>query len=440
MDVISNETVFAANPQIRREIEFSPLDLFAGGHLPVGPLYGFHSAIDSDRFRLCLQIALAENPEIGVAVKIKEDGTHVMETGHGIELVIQRCDGPLFAGEAVADLPMEQFPLALAPLTSFELVDQKLPLLGFRLTYFDDGGCILGIRTTHSHMDGDALTQVILNLSAIYHGHPFQRPCCDRSVATRQLNGPGMQPSPAFPVSPGHTDTAFFFAENAAVQHESSRTLVSANALDRYVDALNRQGRIVSTSDVLNAAIWKAWSHTASAPDEAISRLYGVFNLRLLDGLGIPDIYQGNALLDRAAALTFAQVRTLPIADIALVYRQQIKPLKRDAVTVDITYLARLQREKSYGKDGTLNGFQRNLYFDLYNRCGLLINDTRLLQFDQVRFGEPACWFEQGQGHAHGFAAVSQHRDEIIIRYDGVGDETARFVAALKSVLAQYIS
>lgn len=436
MEVLSEEIVHALNPVTPQHILFSPLDLFAGGHLPVGPLYGFTSAIDSDRFRLCLQIALDENPEMGVAIQVF-DGTHVMETGHGIEFVVQRCDEPMPSSEAIADLSLDQYPLAYSPLTSHDLVDRALPLLGFRITYFSDGGCILGIRTTHSHVDGAAITQILLNLSAIYHGDAAQLPLIGRSTVTALACGQGIHPSVAFPVSPGHTDTALFFAENAAVRFEASRTAIPKTAFSRYLGPVKRDYPTVTSSDILNALIWKAWSRIAAAPDTETSQLYGVFNLRGRPELGIPHHFQGNALVDRAANLTFGEVRNLSIPDIAFIYRQQIKPLKTSQVIDDIAYLARLQREKCYGKDGTLNGFQRNLYVDLFKKTGLFINDMRQIQTDRVRFGERASWFEQGQGHAQGFVALSQQSDDIIVRYDGTGAETARFVASLKTVLSQ---
>jgi hypothetical protein len=437
MEVLSEEIVYASYPAPSQQIPFSPLDLFAGGHLPVGPLYGFRGAIDSDRFRLSLQIALSENPEMGVAIHINEDGIHVMETGNGIELVVQRCDEPMPAGEAVPDLPLDMYPLAYSALTSFDLVDRKLPLLGFRITYFADGGCILGIRTTHSHLDGAALTQILLNLSAIYHGDKPHPPLIGRSAVEALAGGPGLHPSIAFPVAPGHTDTALFFAEHAAVRFEASRTPITTTEFSRYKAAVERDNIQVTSSDLLNAIIWKAWSRIATARDEEASQLYGVFNLRGLPELGIPHHFQGNALLDRAAHLTFGEVRKLPITDIALAYRRQIKPLKAQEIRADIAYLARLQRERCYGKDGTLNGFQRNLYVDLFKKSGLFINDMRLLEISDVRFGDRACWFEQGQGHAQGFVALSQQQDNIIIRYDGAGEETARFVTSLREILAQ---
>lgn len=436
MEVLSEEVIHDLNPVTPQHILFSPLDLFAGGHLPVGPLYGFPAAIDSDRFRLSLQIALSENPEMGVAIQVF-DGTHVMETGHGIEFVVQRCDEPLPASAAIADLPLDQYPLAFSPLTSHDLVDRQLPLLGFRLTYFNDGGCILGIRTTHSHVDGAALTQLMLNLSAIYHGDAPQLPLIGRSTVTALACGQGMHPSTAFPVSPGHTDTALFFAEHAAVQFEASRTSIAKAAFARYLEAVKRDYPTLSSSDILNALIWKAWGRIAKASDETTSQLYGVFNLRGRTALGIPNHFQGNALLDRAALLSFGDVRSLPAPEIALAYRQQIKPLKTQEVIDDIAYLARLQRERCYGKDGTLNGFQRNLYVDLFSKTGLFINDMRLIPFDQVRFGARASWFEQGQGHAQGFVALSQQGDDIIVRYDGIRAETGRFVASLREVLSE---
>jgi hypothetical protein len=322
-------------------------------------------------------------------------------------------------------------------LTSFDLVDRKLPLLGFRNTYFSGGGCILGIRTTHSHLDGAAVTQILLNLSAIYHGDAAQAPLIGRSTVTALACGQGLHPSAAFPVAPGHTDTALFFAENAAVRFEASRTAIPKAAFSRYLEAVKRDYPSVSSSDVLNALIWKAWSRIAAARDEEKSQLYGVFNLRGRPELGIPPHFQGNALLDRAATMAFGPVRNLPTPDIALICRQQIKPLKTREVIEDIAYLARLQRELNYGKDGTLNGFQRNLYVDLFNKTGLFINDMRLIRTDQVRFGDRACWFEQGQGHAQGFVALSQQQNNIIVRYDGTGSEIARFVTALKDILAQ---
>lgn len=437
MDVLSEEIVYANTTEMPEEVEFSPLDLFAGGHLPVGPLYGFHKSIDSDRFRRTLQIALTENPELGVAIKITDDGTHTMETGHGIKLVIQRCEEPMFPCETVAGLAPDKYPLAFSPLTSLDLVDRQLPLLGFCITYFSDGGCILGIRTTHSHVDGAALTLLLLNLSAIYHGAAPKPPLPGRSAVTNLASGDGLHPSAAFPVVPGHTDTALFFAENSAVSYQTSRTTISSMALSRYMAMVKQDDDILSSSDILNALIWKAWSRTASGGDAEMGNLYGVFNIRQLIELNIPSNFLGNALLDRVATLSFGDVRNKPIPDIARSYRQQIKPLKAQEVLQDIAYLARLQREKSYGKDGTLNGFQRNLYYDLFNKTGLFINDMRFLPVDQVRFADSACWFEQGQGHAQGFVAISQHQDDIIVRYDGTGNETASFVAALQNLLTE---
>ncbi|HSB96202.1 MAG TPA: hypothetical protein VLC91_07135, partial [Spongiibacteraceae bacterium] len=140
MEVLSEEIVYSTHPEAPKNIPFSPLDLFAGGHMPLGPLYGFHNAIDSNRFRSSLEIALDQSPEMGVAIHIADDDTHTMQTQHGIELILQRCNDPLFAPEEIADLPQDRYPLAHPPLTSLDVVDRQLPLLGFRITNFSDGG------------------------------------------------------------------------------------------------------------------------------------------------------------------------------------------------------------------------------------------------------------------------------------------------------------
>lgn len=432
MEVLSEEIVHAATRVTPQHIQFSPLDLFAGGHLPVGPLYGFTAPIDHVRFHHCLQQALTDNPEMGVAVQVF-DGIHVMETGHGVEFVVQRCDEPLPPATSIAGLPLDRYPLAYSPLMPTDLVDQALPLLGFRITHFADGGCILGIRTTHSHVDGASLTRLLLNLSARYRGTTPAPPCSGRSLVTALACGPGERPSAAFPVAPGHTDAALLFAQNAALQLEASRTALPDAALRRYVDGV-QQEHPVSSSDVLNALVWKAWSQVAPAGDDERAQLYGVFDLRRA-GLGLPADLQGNALLDRAASLPFGTVRSAPIPVIARAFREQIKPLRAQDVIDDIAFLARLQRQRRYGRDGMLNGFQRNLYNDLARRAGLFVNDIRRIPTDHVRFGERASWFEQGQGHARGFATLTQQGEHIIVRYDDCGDETRHFVAALQNIL-----
>jgi len=437
MEVLSQEIVYAAHSAAPKNIAFSPLDLFAGGHMPLGPLLGFRNAIDSDRFRFSLKIALDQNPEMGVAVRIADDGTHTMQTGHGIELILQRCDEPLFAPEAIPDLPLDRYPLAYPPLTSFDVVDRQLPLLGFRITNFSDGGCILGVRTTHSHGDGTALFQFLQMLSAIYRGNSVLSPMSDRSAIAKLATGDGAMPSAALPIAPVQRNSEFCFAATETAPYKTIRTILSSAAFARIVKKIKRYDATLSSADILNALIWKAWSRATTASDVEMTHLYNIFNIRQLDDLRIPRDYQGNAVLDRAVMLSFGEVRNAPIIALARARREQIKPLKTQDILQDIAYLTRLQCEKFYGKDGALNGFQRNLYRDLIAQRGLFINDMRFIHFDRVRFGDRALWFEQGQGHAQGVVSIFQQEEDILVRYGGLVNETKIFVAALQEAFTE---
>ncbi|HSB96677.1 MAG TPA: acyltransferase, partial [Spongiibacteraceae bacterium] len=288
-----------------------------------------------------------------------------------------------------------------------------------------------------SHGDGTALIQFLQIISAIYHGNSVLSPMSDRTAIAKLSKGNGATPSAALPVGPPQKDREFHFVMEKSTPYKTCRIALPAATLARSMEGIKRYDTFLSSSDILNALIWKTWSRTSAASDWEAASLYNVFNIRQLDELRIPRNYQGNAVLDRAATLSFGEVRNSSIAALALAYRQQIKPLKPQEVMQDIAYLARLQLEKCYGRDGALSGFQRNLYRDLIRQRGLFINDMRFINFDRVRFGDRALWFEQGQGHAQGVVSIFQYEEDILVRYSGLANETKIFADALQESLTE---
>jgi|GEM_PF-2828152 len=437
MEILAEKIVTAKNTS-SKTIDFSPLDLFVMGHSLHGPVLGFDKSIDFSRFVNCVEIALRANPEMGSTIDIDARGHHRLRTGAGIPVTLQRASGPMPSSHAIGTLPLSEFPLAHPPMAPEDVVKNSLPLLAFRITMFDDERCILGIRTTHSHIDGCSLTQFIVNLGEIYNGGEAVEGKTGRDRIADLGQGDGSNPSTALHLMK--------IEEVAAPQEESESTLKSAHSqivLDRelfetYVDKAKYERPGITTSDIVCALAWKSWA-LASPINQGSFRLYSVFNLRQLDELGIGMNYQGNAVIDRCAELNRTQLHSYSIADIALRYRQQIKPLKASEVAQDIAFIARQFKERAYGQNGLYKGFVRRFLIDMMSGQGIAVNDLRLLPLHRIKFESKALWYESGQNldGVRNYIEVTRRSDgNTVFHCHSLAEEADRFEWELRKLIA----
>lgn len=439
MQTLSEEIVVGHHGRAPKDIEFSPLDLFVMGHHTHGPIFGFQQPICPDRFRRSLKIALDANPEMGVALQVDKAGVHRMRTEAGVELLVQRARGAMPAAHRVATLSLQEYPLAHASMNAQTLIAEKLPLLGFRITRFEEGGCTLGIRTTHSHLDGVSLIHFLVNLGEIYNGGPAHSAPVGRDALAGLAAGDGLRPSKAlhlvpFEQSTGAADPA---GDNRKFAH--TQIVFDRDVFENYTEKVRTEKVGIKTADIVCALAWKAWALSAAVDDGAELRTYSIFNLRQLKEWPLGRHYLGNAVIDRRAALDRHLLEHRSVAEVAYAFRRQTKPVKVDEVAKDIAYLRRLRDQGEYGPDGAYLGIQRAFMSDMAAKRGISVNDLRFLQLHKVRFESPALWYESGQDFPgiQGYVEVTQRANgDVVFHYHSLAEEADRFEWELRKLVS----
>lgn len=438
MQTLSEEIVHGNHNLDVKLIEFSPLDLFVMGHHTHGPIFGFDRPIDPDRFRRSLRIALDENPEMGVALMLDRDGRHWMRTGAGVQLIVQRAPCALPSCQRIATLPLQEFPLAHASMSPSTLLEQQIPLLGFRITLFDGGGCTLGIRTTHSHIDGISLVSFLANLGEIYNDGRARAASTGRDGIASLGRGNGLLPSAALhllPVVPGSQDPA----DSGDLKFAHTQIVFDQDVFDNYVGTVRAERSGIKAADIICAMAWKAWVLSTLSNAHADVRLYSIFNLRQLKEWPLGRNYLGNAVIDRRADLDREFLLHHSIAEIAYAFRRQTKPVKVDDVARDIAYLTRLRDQGGCHAEGYFSGFQRAFVPDMAAKRGISVNDLRFLQLHKVKFEGPALWYESGQDFPgiQGYVEVTQRvNGDIVFHYHCLAEEADAFEWELRKLVS----
>lgn len=166
------------------------------------------------------------------------------------------------------------------------------------------------------------------------------------------------------------------------------------------------------------------------------SQLYSVFDLRRIAELGIPETYIGNAVIERRATLQFAALRTLPLTDIALHFRQSTKPLQARDIRRDIAFLQREYETGRIDDRGTFTHFVRSSMVDCLLGTGLYVNDLRFLPGMDLVFEDRARWFETVPTLGFNTAFIYRHtKREVSIRAVGMMNWLHRFSGHLQQFL-----
>ncbi|WP_101757257.1 acyltransferase [Oceanicoccus sp. KOV_DT_Chl] len=436
MDVV-DKSVIKSGQGKGELIELSPLDVLTG-HFSVRGVYVFKEPPNILRLKTMLAQSLTLYPEYSASMLREGNRFFLKLDDRGVGFSVYRspqrwCDTPHL-------LPVtEDSPLIDNQLMPQDVFAGNEPLNAFRITLFDDGYWTLAVRNIHSQADGSAYCDFLQTWSALYcEKTPRAAVDFPRAFISSLAKGTGYKPSHKFRVFPALN---FDLAERVYFQKQQqgySQVSIAQTALKNLAqDCCTRVGTTLTTSDVMHALGWKAFALTSGKSNKEFCTLYTVFDLRHVQGLAIPRHYRGNAVIERHATMSFGELRTRDIDDIALFFRENTKPLNRAEIEADIAYL---QREYDGGfvddEYGRFSHFIRASVVDCLDGTGLFVNDMRFLKTPTIVFEGKPLWFETVIALGFNFMGIYRdNNDTLVIRYVGDKPTVLPFSTAITELL-----
>jgi hypothetical protein len=429
----------------------TPLDIYLG-HYITGAVYFFLRSPDVARMKSALATALDRHPTFG-ACMVRESsniGLHCGSTGAEFSVHYSDADCPDLRSTQSLVTPA-LWPNSTGPeytpsdneATSYRF-NSGGPVARFRLVLFKDEGCALLLHNVHSQADGSAAIQFLQNWSRAYRGHTLS----PSSGYTRtQIAGlatlPGLEPSGELNIL---RRTALQIEHTATTRDGGSLRLdISGAAIEHFVNECRRRSRLsLSSSDILHALAWRCFVSAqrnipcrGSNTDPQRIRLYTLFDLRGIKPLGIAADYDGSAVLGRCAEMDHTELLNSTIPDLALAFRQQIKPFTADDAQKDISYLAREYHDGHIDDDGTYTNFIIGAWLDCRDAGGLIVNDLRRLGAADICFEERPVRMETFVSPDINMVSIHQNDDgTITLHYVGERDTLPGFAEHLKTTIA----
>lgn len=416
-------------------IELTGLDLLTS-HAHVHGLYCFDTLPDVARLKQTLSAALDRHPTFASTTVVRGQRTFFCRNNNGVRFAVFRSDQAL-DGEPPATLSLESCTWAdKDPHTSRH--PDPPSTTSFRIILFTNNRWILAVRNVHSLGDGTAFSQLLRCWAHLYQGRlpPPGGTYPRRHVAALRSQG-GQKPSSRFAILP----TPNFSILHRRRTNQAKAGTVLVHLPMQELRALLHFGReqaqgMLTSSDLLHALVWKAFGLASDLADDEDSQLYSVFDLRRIAELGIPETYIGNAVIERRATLPFAALRTLPLTDIALHFRQSTKPLQARDIRRDIAFLQREYETGRIDERGTFTHFVRSSMVDCLLGTGLYVNDLRFLPSMDLVFEDRARWFETVPTLGFNTAFIYRHtKMEVSIRAVGMMNWLHRFSGHLRKFL-----
>jgi hypothetical protein len=162
-----------------------------------------------------------------------------------------------------------------------------------------------------------------------------------------------------------------------------------------------------------------------------------LFDLRGIKPLGIPPDYDGSAVLGRCAEMSFTELCSSTVPDLALAFQQQIKPFTAEDARRDISYLAREYHDGQLDEEGNYANFVIGAWLDCRDAGGLIVNDLRRLSTADICFEEPPARMETLVSLDINMVSIYQNDDgTITLHYVGERSTLLRFASHLKIRMA----
>lgn len=418
--------------------ELSVLDLLTG-HINWAGIYHFKYAPDINRLRAALAGALVVFPEIAGAVVVR-DGVWFIDPGAaGVLFSVYRSEKTWEELNPPGTL-VDGSPLLGEDISVRRIKNTGAPVTHIRLTLCAGGECVLALRNAHT-FDGPTIRNFMVCWSALYRGQAAAaRSDYRRAHVDRLALGEGWKPSEKFGVAPPLN----FDLGREISRHKRGFGKIAVTVPDSVVNGIiarcKQASRLpLSGSDVLHALIWQAFARSATLPDAEAGRIYSIFNLRRVRGLGIPDGFEGNAVLERHARCAFADIRALDVCELAERFHQQTKPLTAREVRRDIAFLKRERARGFINEDGRFIHFVRSSLVDCIDGSGVFVNNLSMMEPAEVYFESEALSFEL-MGNL-GLATVFVYRNpagDWLFHHVGKCETLESFAVMLQTIAVAY--
>jgi len=311
------------------------------------------------------------------------------------------------------------------------------PVADFRLVLFKDRGCALVFRHVHSLGDGASTFHFLQNWSRIYRGEKVSPPSVfNRADIFRVGSGDGVAPSKKLnivqiadlnvsgieAIPDDKTRSNEPISGNTVVERRGAiRIDIAESTLAYFVSGCQMQAsHRLSSSEILHALVWQCFALAQPCDDQLPTRIHTLFNLRNLEGLGIPDGYEGSAVLGRSATATYAELRCMGIHELASMFKRHTKPLAVADIQRDIGYLAREYADGHIDLGGHYTRFVIEAWLDCKGERGLIVNDLRTLTNIDLRFEDSPARMEIMVGTEINMVSIYPNDDgTITVHYVG---------------------
>lgn len=415
----------------------SVLDLLTG-HSNTGGMYFFRHTPDVEKLKSTLARTLDVHRHFGGSL-LQEGGKFYLRsdnTGVGFSVVRSDAKCPEFhAPDSIA----ERRSLLDADISCHDLINTGAPLNSFKLIQFRDGCSALGISTTHSVADGAAVSNFMRCWSMLYRGQvPAPLAQHSRDIIDKLALGEGYKPSAKLTIIP---------PLNFDIGKKILERKTSCGAIDVYVpvDSLAQAvqhcklsgGAALTSSDVIHAIAWQAFARSTGFCGAETAKMFTIFDIRRVRELGIPQNYDGNALLERSAKASFSDIRNMDLQDVAATYHEQVKPLLPLHIRQDIAFL---KREYEHGNVhpqwGKFTNFARACVVDCLDGTGVYVNDMRHLEANRTAFEDETVWYETVVNLGFNTIFVYQKdSDKVHFRYTGSNATLEAFADHLQEII-----
>jgi len=357
-------------------------------------LFFYDQAPDPDLLRRSLARALARFPAFSGRLVVDDDGHRVIEhSDRGAVFETVRAAGrmPPYGLEHDAMADFAHF--IESPLLSLRSTATR-PLLVIRLTVFEQGGAVLGIRNAHAVADGAGVYAFLMAWVAEHVGRPVEGlppggrdeiDALGRDVTPAETN-------PRFEVFSPPAFAAFLAlllwnerrATHATVRFPADQLA----AMKAEASASLPEGRWVSTNDVLSAHLWRRLAAPSGCAPDELHTLGLTHSLRSFDPPLLQPGHFGNASIPACLELSTAQLAAASSSELSLAIRDTYQHNAHDVIREDVAFLLEQRRRGRLVR--TLSRFMH----DLYSRR-LMINNWCGLPIYQLDFGHgPPRWAE----------------------------------------------
>jgi len=439
MDQLELSIVKAWEPR-NEYIPLSPLDIYLG-HYATGGVHFFTEVPDTERMKQALAVALGRHPSFG-ACMVRESNNIALYCGEpGTKFSVYRSAAncpDFWSSHSLIE------PELLAETNSASYTfNCGEPISHFRLVIFKDRGCALVIQHVHSQADGAAVIHFLQTWSKAYRGQLLApHTAYSRAQILRLATASGLKPSAKLNIVSMDRDTPVRDSRRDSGEPRDGGA-IRIDVAQATLDAALRNCRLASrarltVSDMLHALIWKCFGLSQNCAAEQSNQLYTLFDLRGIKALGIPQDYEGSAVLGRFAAATYGDIRALELPLLAALFRQQVKPLTAAEACEDISYLASEYASGRINENGNYSNFVIGAWRDCRDERGLVVNDLCTLANADIAFEDRSARIETLVSNEVNMVSIYRNDDgTITFHYVGERSTLPIFAHHLKLLLRE---